>query len=365
MSRQAHKVLIVGTGFGCRIQIPAFRGAGFDVVGLVGTDQARTEQRAAQADVRNAFIDLGKAIEQTGADMVAVSSPPDSHAQLTIAALSRGCHVLCEKPFARDVDEARQMLAAATKAGKLHVLGNEFRFTEPRATMARALADGVIGEPRFASFVQFANYVSQYEEDIPEWWFDASRGGGWLACSGSHAVDQIRAWLGEFHSLSASLSTVTATRGAVDDSFNVRFTLENGLEGVLQQAAGSFGPSVEIARIEGTDGSIWLEDSIVRFANRTGTHEFTLPRELALAPPPPLTNDIRFEREEWRILASVEIAPYTELCRSIKAALDGTAPASPVTFATFDDGVANMAVLDAIRTSAEGGGKLQLVHRDI
>src|SRR5258706_4092098 len=111
------RVLVVGTGFGCRIQVPAFRGAGFKVAGLVGTDLARTRERAAANGVPEAFADLGKAIDATGADVVAISTPPFTHCELSIQALEAGCHVLCEKPFARDAAEARAMLAAAEKAG--------------------------------------------------------------------------------------------------------------------------------------------------------------------------------------------------------------------------------------------------------
>ena len=162
------RVIIVGTGFGCRIQIPAFQTAGFDVVGLVGTDPERTRQRAAQNGVDAAFTNLGDAIDETGAAVAAISTPPFTHAALTIEALERGCHVLCEKPFARNADEARAMLEAAEWAGKVHMLGNEFRFVPQFATIARAIAQGMIGEPRFATFAQYSGYVSGFEDDIPD-----------------------------------------------------------------------------------------------------------------------------------------------------------------------------------------------------
>src|SRR5579862_5813726 len=139
------RVLVVGTGFGCRIQVPALRGAGYQVVGLVGTDAARTAERAAANEVPKAFIDLGQAIEATDAQVVAISTPPFTHGALSMLALQRGCHVLCEKPFARDAKEARAMLDAARQSGKVHVIGNEFRFLPQRAIVARAIADGMIG----------------------------------------------------------------------------------------------------------------------------------------------------------------------------------------------------------------------------
>ena len=57
--------LVVGTGFGCRVHIPALRAAGFDVVGLVGTDAERTKKRADANGVPQTFTDLDDAITRT------------------------------------------------------------------------------------------------------------------------------------------------------------------------------------------------------------------------------------------------------------------------------------------------------------
>ena len=119
--------LVAGTGFGCRVHIPALRAAGFEVVGLVGTDAERTRRRAESSAVPQAFTDLDEAIRRTGAKVVNVATPPHTHGPLVMVAISRGCHVLCEKPFARDAAEARAMLHAAQRAGIVHLLGHEFR----------------------------------------------------------------------------------------------------------------------------------------------------------------------------------------------------------------------------------------------
>lgn len=352
------KAIVVGTGFGCRIQVPALRGAGFEVVALVGQDAARTSERAAVNGVGGAYTDLGEAIAATGAGVVAISTPPHTHAQLALTAFERGCHVLCEKPFAADASEAQAMLDAAQAAAKLHMMGHEFRFEPMRATVANAIADGMIGEPRLASIVILLPQIPTQESEMPDWWFDPAEGGGWLGALGSHVVDQLRTWLGEFASVSASLNSVTATRGAADDSFAVRFTMKNGLEGIIQSSAGTWGPPLDVARVCGTEGTIWTEGGKVRFAGRSGERELQIAPELVLPPPPPITGDPRHETARWRNLVGVELSPYTVLCRSMRAAILGEPADSPVVPATFADGVAAMKVMDAIRASAADGGKL-------
>lgn len=352
------RALVVGTGFGCRIQLPALRGAGFDVVGLVGADAARTAERAQVNGVAESFTDLAQAIAATGADLVAISAPPHAHAALAITALERGCHVLCEKPFAADMVEAQAMLAAAEKAGKVHMLGHEFRFEPLRATIAQAIAAGMIGDPRLASIVLLLPQIPTSEGEMPDWWFDPGAGGGWLGALGSHVVDQLRTWLGEFESASASLTSVTATRGAADDSFTVRFRMKNGLEGVIQSSAGTWGPPLDIARVSGSEGTLWTEGNSVRFSGRSGDRTLPIAPELELPPAPLITGDPRHQSPRWRGLVQIELAPYTMLCCSLKSAIEGTPTASPITPATFADGVACMAVMDAIRASARDGGRL-------
>src|SRR5262249_35954369 len=199
--------LVVGTGFGCRIHVPAMRAAGFDVVGLVGTDAERTRRRAESSGVSQAFTDLDEAITRTGAKVVTVATPPHTHGPLSLMAISRGCHILCEKPFARDTSEARAMLAAAQRAEVVHLLGHEFRWTPDRALFARTIAEGLIGKPKLATIVSYLGLVASPEARMPRWWFDEQAGGGWLGAQGSHIIDQVRSSLGEFASLNATLPT--------------------------------------------------------------------------------------------------------------------------------------------------------------
>lgn len=344
--------VVVGTGFGCRIHVPALRAAGFEVAGLVGSDPERTGRRAEKSGVPAAFIDLDEAITRTGAVAVTVATPPNTHAALTLAAISRGCHVICEKPFAANAAEARTMLVAAERAGVTHLIGNEFRWLPERAIAARAIADGLIGEPRFMSLIGYLSFVADPEARMPRWWFDADAGGGWLGAQGSHLIDQVRNWLGEFVSLSASLAIVSDRKGVAEDSYVLRFQTASGAEGVIQQSAGAWGPAVNITRVAGTEGTLWVEGDVVWVADRNGARELPVPKHLELPPPPAASSDPRQRFSHY------ELGPYTRLCEALRAGVDGRTPPSAVSLPTFADGVAAMEVMDAIRASARKGGAL-------
>ena len=131
-----------------------------------------------------------------------------------LAALAAGKHVICEKPFARDTAEARQLLAATEAASRVHLLGTEYRFDTGQALMARALREGAVGEPRLATFLLHVSMLADPSAEVPDGWADTDQGGGWLGAHGSQVIDQIRFALGEFEAVSAALHSAYERRVA-------------------------------------------------------------------------------------------------------------------------------------------------------
>lgn len=340
--------LVVGTGFGCRVHVPALRAAGFEVVGLVGTRPDKLERKADDAGIPAFFTDLDEAIERTGAQLVTIASTPSSHAPLAMTAIARGCHVLCEKPFALNAAEGAALLEAAEKAGVVHMIAHEFRWLPERALFGHAIADGLIGEPRLLVMDQFIPFCADPEARLLGWWFDEASGGGWLGAGGSHLLDQIRAWLGEFDSVSARLLTVSDRTDVADDSYSLRFRLASGLEGSMQQSAGAWGPPATLVRCAGSKGTVWIEAGKVMLADKSGARELEVPQDLRLP---------SVEAPASGRAASFELAPFTRLCEALHAEITGGAASTSVAIPTFADGLAGIRVMDAIRASSARGGE--------
>ena len=347
--------VVVGTGFGARVHVPALRAAGFDVRALVGRDPERTARRAARLGIDHACTSLADALALDGVDAVTIAAPPIAHAALAIEACDAGRHVICEKPFALDAVEAEAMMAAATRSGVTALVGHEFRWAPDRATAARAIADGIIGAPRLATLVQYVPLVADPEARVPEWWFDETRGGGWLGASGSHIVDQVRCWFGELAAVSATLPTVAARSGA-EDSFVVRVTSESGVEIVMQQTAASWTTGVAgLTVVAGTDGTLEVDGAGVWCSDRSGRRLLEPPADLALPSAPDVSDDPRHR------YTHLEVGPYTRLCEALRAGIEGDDVPTSVPVPTFVDGLACMRVLDAIRASARAGGAVVAV----
>ncbi|HXQ44146.1 MAG TPA: Gfo/Idh/MocA family oxidoreductase [Acidimicrobiales bacterium] len=348
--------VVVGTGFGCFTHVRALRAAGFDVVALVGRDAAKTAARARLFEVPRACGSLGEALETPGVVAVTIATPPFTHAALTLEAVAAGKHVLCEKPFAADAAEARGVLAAAERAGIVHVMGTEFRYDAGQALLARAVADGLVGRPRIATWLMHVPVLAERDAEVPDWWADAAVSGGWLAAHGSQLIDQIRATLGEFRGVSASLVHVVDRPMTADDGFVVHFRTEGGCVGTLQSTASDRGIMVE-TRVTGSEATAWIEGvgSTVKVAAADGVRTLPAMTNMPSVPAPVLPVGSVTTAYERMITFGVEYGPYTRLAGAFRDLIlerPGPGPRP----ATFVDGVAMMTVLDAIRRSAAAGG---------
>jgi predicted dehydrogenase len=333
------------------VHVPALRAAGFTVLALVGTDDERTTRRAKRLQIPHATTSVAEAFMIPGVDAVTIATPPHAHAALAIQACEAGRHVLCEKPFALDAAQAEAMLAAARTAGVAHLVGHEFRWSPDRAVVARAIAAGLIGEPRTFALVGFVPLVADAAARMPSWWFDTAQGGGWLGASGSHVVDQLRTWLGEVASVSAALTTVSTRTDGADDTFVVRVAMRSGAHGTLHQTAASWTPGVMgVSIVAGTHGTIEIVGDRAWCSDQAGRRALSVPPDLAL-PVAPIESDDPRDR-----FTHLELGPYTRLCGALRAGVEGRAPDSAVPVPTFADGVAEMRVLDAIRHSAARNG---------
>jgi predicted dehydrogenase len=351
-------VAVVGTGFGCYTHVRALRASGFDVLALVGRDPDKTAERARLFDVPRPLLSLTDALAVPGVEAVTIATPPKTHAALALETIAADRHVLCEKPFTGTLDEAKTVLAAAESAGVVHLLGTEFRWDAGQAGLAQAVRQGEIGEPRLATWLMHVPVLADPDSVVPDWWADAGSRGGWLWAHGSQLIDQIRMTLGEFEGVSAHLVRVVDRTGmSADDGFVVHFRMRNGTVGVMESTAADWGVLVE-TRVTGSRGAAWIEGvgAKVKVAGPDGVVTRPVPDGVADEPAPPLPDGAVTTSYERMITFGVEYGPYTRLAAAFRDLIAGRSVEGPPP-ATFIDGVAQMAVLEAIMESAGNDGR--------
>jgi predicted dehydrogenase len=191
---------MVGYAFMGRAHSQAWRTVGrfFDLpfiprmAAICGRDATAVAAAADRLGWSAAETDWKRLVERDDVDLVDVSTPNSSHAEISIAALEAGKHVLCEKPLASTVSEAQAMAAAADRAaaaGVRAMVGFNFRRV-PAVALARELvAAGRLGAIRHVRAAYLASHVLDPELPLA-WRLQAEHAGsGALGDLGAHAID--------------------------------------------------------------------------------------------------------------------------------------------------------------------------------
>ena len=205
MSSQQRRVGVIGTGWGARVSVPAFRAAGWEVAGLWSRRPERATAEASRLEIPFATDDWQALIQRPEIEAVAIHTPPHMHLELCRAAFTAGKQVLCDKPFATTVADARELLVAAEASHCTAMINYEFRFAPLRLQIASLLSEGAIGAVRHVNMdLHTTNPLLQMDR---AWRLDPSHGGGLLNELGSHAIDRLRQWFGELETVSARLGS--------------------------------------------------------------------------------------------------------------------------------------------------------------
>jgi predicted dehydrogenase len=163
--------------------------------------------------------------------------------------------------------------------------------------------------------------------------------------------------------VSATLTRVGTSTTTADDAFVMHFETESGCAGVMQSTAADWGPPIVITRVAGTFGTAWIEGigAAVNIADRNGTRRIDVGPDLPTGRPEPLPPGVLHTAYDRMIAHGLDLGPYTCLAAAFRDRIlaarghdrelvDDPRPA------TFEDGVAGMAVLDAARASARQRG---------
>ena len=119
-----------------------------EVVGLVDIVEDAARKHAAEYSLHNAVIGstLHDVLAQTSPDIVFDCTIPEAHYEMTLEALTHGCHVLGEKPLADSMEHAREMVAAAQNADKLFAVVQNRRYDPNIRRLSRFLQTGTLGQ---------------------------------------------------------------------------------------------------------------------------------------------------------------------------------------------------------------------------
>jgi predicted dehydrogenase len=223
------------------------------------------------------YTDYKELLADGSIDVIHVCTPNDSHADITIAALESGKHVMCEKPMAKTAADAKRMIEAAKRTGKKLTIGYNNRFRTDSQHLKRVCENGELGE------IYFAKAHAIRRRGVPTWGVfldEEKQGGGPLIDIGTHALD-LTLWMmnnykpkvvlgSAYHKLSQRKNAANAwgpwdpSKFTVEDSAFGMIVMENGATIVLESSWALNTLDIDEAKCTlcGTEGGADMKDGL-------------------------------------------------------------------------------------------------------
>ncbi|MEU0039583.1 Gfo/Idh/MocA family oxidoreductase [Streptomyces sp. NPDC006333] len=165
---------------------------GLRVTAVADADPARADALARRHRA-TPCPDPDALLRRPDVDIVAVATPPATHAELSIAALRAGRHVFCEKPLATTAQDAERVGEEASRAVGTLVVDHVLRYNPLLRAVQQLISEGLLDSPR--RFL-FENDAADEDLDVDHWFWDPERSGGIFVEHGVHFFDVARALLG-------------------------------------------------------------------------------------------------------------------------------------------------------------------------
>jgi predicted dehydrogenase len=305
------------------IVTPANALLGAEVIAIAARNLERAQDFAAQHSIPMAFGSYAELIARDDIDLVYVALPPSAHLEWCSAALASGKHVLVEKPFANNAQDAAQLVAAARAANRHLIEGFHYRFHPLFERTLAALQNGEIGKIRHIEAVFNANLP-----DTPgELRYIEALGGGALMDLGCYCMHWIRTVAGDEPTV-VSASARCATPG-VDIEIEADLAFTSGPTARLQcSMQPQDGALSRYLRVRGDKGVLELDNPV---SPHSGS---TLSIESENSPMPQLVSggDTTFHFQLRHVIEVIE------------------GRAKPLTGG--DDAIGNMRAIDAVYRAA-------------
>lgn len=344
------RVAVIGAGFARAAYLPAL--ATLADVELVALASARIDSARAAASafgIPHAYDDWRAMLDQHPVDFVAIATPTIHHAPMVLAALDAGAHVLCEKPMAMNLDQARQMLDRAESAGRLHLIGHELRFNPNRRKIRQLIAQGVIGQVRHINIVNITGtWGDPASRPAGDWWSLDEMGGGRLGANGSHQIDLLRFWLGDIGAVSGQVATMVPNRidkqtgqpwtATADDQVSFTAEMHSGALASVFISSAARHTIGNQTQIFGSEGTIKLADADEKLLVARAGEDF---QDMSESDPNASLPGIG--KGIWNVSVVAMMQEMIEAIRQRRPLQAG---------ATFADGLRCQQVMDAVRQSS-------------
>jgi UDP-N-acetyl-2-amino-2-deoxyglucuronate dehydrogenase len=354
------KFAVVGAGVIGKLHAQTITNLPGAEVGVVVDVQLERAQDLAGRHQARALSDIAAALSLPDIDAVAICTPSGEHADLVVAALRAGKHVVVEKPLDVCLAAARRVAAAERESGRWVTVISQHRFDPSALVVREALSSGRLGRVTSGS-ASVAWWRSQAYYDSAGWrgtW--ALDGGGALMNQGIHTIDLLVWFLGKPVEVFAWTGLLAHERMEVEDTAVATIRFDGGALGVIHGTTCAYPGLNARLQIHGDRGSAVIDDDELTYfhAARDGDVGPDVgagsPDNQAAAVLPAAPRDAG--RRTAGLLPTSHTAQYQDFLSSVA----GDHP--PVV--TVAEATRTLAVISAIYESAEAGRPVLVADAD-
>lgn len=202
------------------------------------------------------FADSLEMIAACEFDILDIVTPSHTHREIALAAISKGKHVLLEKPMAITLEDCKAIVAGALEHGVHLAVGHELRLSSQWGEIKKIIERGTIGDPQYV-LVELSR--KPYRLGASGWRYDQGRVGSWVLEEPIHFFDLARWYLegsGDPVELQAYANSRDPQRPTLYDNFSAMFKYANGSYAVVSQTLAAF-EHHQTVKVSGTKGALW------------------------------------------------------------------------------------------------------------
>jgi len=276
----AVKIAVVGGGYGAKVALPGYcELEEFEPVAVWSRRPERARELAGAAGVALGTSDVDELLSVPGLEAVHVATPVTMHAEVAIAAANRGLHVLCEKPLATDLPEARRVAAAIQAAGVVGAVNYGRRFQVARERLIERVRE-VVGQPRMVSVSLVHSDHAEPDSRPFTWVQDAELGGGRLQGYGVHDLDLLLEAFGDVEAVAAATEVGVRDRTdakgvartvTAEDTYAILMRFAGGGLALVSLVATAHHKRGDVVEVHGSDGTVSLDADRRLWWGRSGS----------------------------------------------------------------------------------------------
>ena len=249
---------IIGSQFISTIHVEAFKSVpDAEVVAVMSPTENHASEFAKKYGIPRYFTDLEQLLAIDEVEMVVIGAPNNVHCEITLATAKAGKHVVVEKPFCMNLEEADRMIEACKQANVKLMYAEELCFTPKYVRLKELVDEGALGR------TILLKQSEKHDGPHADHFWDVERSGGGVTMDmGCHAIEFFR-WMNDrtpIKSVYAQMNTsVHMDKTIGDDNSIIILEFENGVTAVAEESWTKPGGMDDRAEVHGSEGVAYAD----------------------------------------------------------------------------------------------------------